>query len=187
MRVLEVGDFVGMIEPKRVAVPIPMAWYLLRIHPNRECTVADRLLHRGATVYLPTEIRTRRSVWSRRVPVAAPIFPGILFVADFDADLRRLRALSDGIVGYIPGCASEPAVANRKTMGDIHKLAERLNVPMGQRKYRIGQGVRVGEGPFSYWTGRIERLASHGRLRVLLDVIECQVPVEIAENQIEAV
>jgi transcriptional antiterminator NusG len=42
-------------------------------------------------------------------------------------------------------------------------------------------------GPFDMWEGRIERLDSHGRLRVLLDVLSRQVPVELDETQIEPV
>jgi transcriptional antiterminator NusG len=187
MHLLKIGDFVGMVDlPIREAKLEPKRWYLLRVHPNRELGVVDRLLDRGVMAYVPRESWSKRTVWSRQRIAKLPIFPGIAFIADFDANLRRLRDLADGIVGFVT-FGERVAYAGEQVMASIHRLEERLNLPLGQRRYAVNQEVRVIRGPFDMWEGRIERLDSHGRLRVLLDVLGRQVPIELDETQIEPV
>ena len=185
---LQIGDFVGFMDSCDVSLPIPKLWYLLRIQPNREMNVHDRLVDRGISSYLPKEKRSVRGTWSRRVLRTMPIFPGILFVPDFDADVRRLKALADGIIGFVM-FGERAAYAAPDTMQKIRKVEIDLDVPPSQRPrmFHLTQKVRVIDGPFDMWEGTIERLDSHGRLRVLLNVLERETPVEMDESQIEAV
>lgn len=185
---MQIGDFVCFMDSCDLSVPIPKLWYLLRIQPNREMTVEDRLRDRGVSVYLPKEKRTVRGMWSRRVLRTMPIFPGLLFVPDFDADMRRLKSLAEGIIGFVT-FGDRAAYASPKTMHAIRNVENMLDVPPSQRErmYKIGQLVRIVDGPFDMFEGKIERLDSHGRLRILLDVLGCETPVEHDESQIEAV
>lgn len=184
---LKIGDFVGHIEPPRAEVRIPKVWYILRIHPNLEKPVRDRLTARGFCCYLPVEHRTRRTVWHRRVPVELPIFPGTMFIPDFEADIRKLRDHADGILGYVR-YGDTVAYANAKTMASVRSFEAYCNTPMGQRpRYKPGEVVRVVDGPLSYYVGRFQNLDDKGRLKVLVEVLGRQVSVEVDEDQIEPV
>lgn len=185
---LEIGDFAGFMDSCDVSLPIPKLWYLLRIQPNRELTVEDKLRGRGVSTYVPKEKRTVKGVWSRRVLRTVPIFPGLLFVPDFEADIRRLKALAEGIIGFVT-FGERAAYARPETMTKIRFVETTLDIPPKDRPraYTIGQMVRIVDGPFDMWEGPIERLDSHGRLRVLLNVLERETPVEMDEGQIEAV
>ena len=185
-KLLEIGDFVCFMDSCDLALPIPKLWYLLRIQPNREMTVTDKLRDRGISIVLPIETSSVRGAFGRNVLRQLPLFAGIAFVADFDAKLRRLRELADGIIGFVT-FGEEIAAATPKTMSEVRAMETRMRLPYGQRKYSIGQTVRVINGSFNWWEGPIERLDSHGRLRVLLDVLGRQVPVELDETQIEPV
>jgi transcriptional antiterminator NusG len=181
-----IGDFVGYAEPPVVEAPIPKLWYMIRVMPNRELTVQDKLLTRGVCVYVPRETWSQRTVWNRRRICERPIFDGVIFVPDFDADIRRLRGYTDGLIGFVR-FGDRAACAAAQIMEAIHRIEERLRLPLGKRKFAAGQQVRVISGPFGYFEGMIERLDSHGRLKVLLHVFERQVSVELEEAQIEPV
>lgn len=183
---LQIGDFAGFMDSCDIALPIPKLWYLLKIMPNREMMVTDRLRDRGVCIQLPVETSSERGAFGRRVLRQKPIFSGIAFVADFDAKLRYLRNLAEGVIGFVT-FGEEIAAANAKTMTEVRAFEAKLQLPYGQRKYALGQKVRVTDGSFNWWEGPIERLDSHGRLRVLLDVLGRQVPVELDETQIEPV
>lgn len=185
---MQIGDFVCFMDSCDLSVPIPKLWYLLRIQPNREMTVEDKLRGRGVSTYLPKEKRTVKGVWSRRILRTMPIFPGLLFVPDFEADIRRLKNLAEGIIGFVT-FGESAAFARPETMTKIRNLETTLDIPPKDRprSYAIGQAVRIVDGPFDMWEGTIERLDSHGRLRVLLNVLERETPVEMDESQIEAV
>lgn len=165
-----------------------MRCLLVRLHPNTEIKVAERLNDHGIPVYVPQERWSRRTAWNRRVVDIRPIFDGLMFVPTDHrfADLRRMREVSSGIVGFIK-FNDHFAVARPDAMAAICRMEERLSVPMGQRRYSLNQAVRVLGGPFSLWEGRIDRLDSKGRLRVLLDTIGSQVKVYFDETQIEPV
>jgi transcriptional antiterminator NusG len=184
---LKIGDFVGFMDVD-VALPIPKLWYLLRIHPNRELAVEHKLLDRGVSAWLPKEKRSVRSVWSRRVLRTTPLFPGLLFIPDFEADLRRLKSLAEGIVGYVK-FGERTAAATPKVMASLRQLEAAVDIPpsLRPRAYAIGQLVRVLDGPFEMFEGRIERLDSHARLSVALTIFERETPVMLDEDQIEAV
>jgi transcriptional antiterminator NusG len=187
MALLKIGDFVEPVEVAHTSSPVPKLWYLLRIHPNRELTVEEKLNERGVCAYIPKEKRSVRAGRSRQLRVA-PIFPGLLFIPDFEADLRRLKDLAEGIVGYVM-FGERAAYASPRIMESIRGLEAVIDIPVSKRarKYAIGQLVRVVDGPFNWWEGRIERLDTHGRLRVLLNILEREVPVEMDEDQIEPV
>jgi transcriptional antiterminator NusG len=185
---LKIGDFAGYMDSCDVAVPLPQLWYLLRIQPNREMTVEEKLAKRGVSFSLPKEKRSVKGTWSRRVLRTIPIFPGLIFVPDFEADIRRLKNLAEGIIGFVT-FGDRAAYARPSTMRSIWAMETALDIPPSQRPraYAIGQLVRIVDGPFDMWEGKIERLDSHGRLRVLLNVLERETPVEMDESQIEAV
>ena len=180
------GDFVCFMDSCDASLPIPRLWYLLRIQPNREIPVTNRLRDRGVSVVLPTETALVRVCRGKQVLRKLPLFSGIAFVADFDAQLRRLRELADGVIGFVT-FGAEVAAADAKRMSEVRAFEAKMQLPPSQRKYALGQKVRVVNGSFNWWEGPIERLDSHGRLTVLLDVLGGQVPVQLDETQIEAV
>jgi transcription antitermination factor NusG len=165
------------------------ACLLVRLQPNTEIRVAKRLNDRGVPVYVPQERWSRKSSWNKKVVDIRPIFDGLMFVPADDrfADLHRMRYLSDGVVGFVQFNNGAFAIARPDDMAAICRLEERLRLPMGQRRYAVGQAVMVTSGPFGMLEGPIDRLDSNGRLRVLLDVLGSQVKVKLDETQIEPV
>lgn len=196
---LKIRDYVDHVEVVAPAVPAqPGRWYILRVHPLCELRVQDKLTARGANCYAPRYPKQmtipRRFTWQRPIVQRrmVPLFPGIVFVPDFDADLARLKALSDGVAGFLH-FGDRIASLSSQLMADVMGIEESLCLPLAQKKQvtrglAVGMRVRIRDGsPFEMWTGRIERLDGRGRLRVLIDGIKREVAVEMSSHQVEPV
>lgn len=197
MQMLKIGDFVDVAPLPAAEKAIPKTWVVVRAVPSRELIVERKLVDRGVPAYVPKETRTIRTRWRRRRQLQRAIFESLVFVPDYEANLRHLRELVDGVIGFVPGIARHHGVerpimlVSDDVMASIRLLEARFKLPPSKRgfvkQWDVGQQVRVKDGPFQYFEGRIERLDPHGRLRVALSIFERETPVEFEEGQIEAV
>lgn len=188
MHTLKIGDLAGLVDrPVSVETRVAHHHYMLRVRPNSELKVEERLKQRSVAVYLPKETETRKTGYRYR-PRTVAIFSGCIFVPDFEADLMRLKSITDGISGYVR-CESQPIVISPKWMEEIRKFEKLLDVPLGQRKraFRIGQEVRVKGGSFDMWMAYVASLDSKRRLTVLVNLLGRMVPLHLGEDQVEAV
>ncbi len=172
---------------KPVAVERPH--YMLRVVPNREVAVEERLLNHGMSVFLPTETKGRKTGWNRRRQSRVAIFYGTMFVPDFDADLRRLKTIADGIIGFHRWNNEQPIVVSPRWMAEIRAFARWCDVPPSQRKrrYEVGDDVYIHSGPFAMFMGNLVSLDSQQRLTVVVNVFGRMTPVTLDEDQVEAV
>jgi transcriptional antiterminator NusG len=154
-------------------------------------------------------VRKADIVRSRKVDRVVPLFSELIFIPDFQ--VRIGGVMVDGVQGwlkigdyypFLPEVA--PAVKRAKTplvsrfmkrdrkllldMVGIRRLESDGNIPVARRRrlYKIGQLVRVIDGPFAAFNGTIEHLDSKGRLTVLLDIFKRLTPLHLDEGQIEA-
>jgi transcription antitermination factor NusG len=187
-QLLKIGDFIGYTEQPLVEVRVPTHHYMLRVVPNKELKIEERLNEHGVSVYLPKETQTRRTGWNRRVLRKVAIFSGAMFIPDFEADIVRLKSFVDGIIGYVRFDA-EPVKIRPKMMESIRKFERLLDVPPGQRKraFYVSQEVRIKGGSFDMWMGYVASLDSKHRLTVLVNLLGRMVPMELSEDQVEAV
>jgi transcription antitermination factor NusG len=162
--------------------------YMLRVVPNKEITIERKLSERDVTVYLPKETQSRKTGWNRRRLRQVAIFSGAIFIPDFEADLARLKDMTDGIIGYVR-FGAEPVIVRPKMLEAIKKFEKLLDVPPGQRKraFYVGQQVRINNGPFDMWMAHVASLDSKRRLTVLVNMLGRMVPIDVAEDDVEAV
>ncbi len=187
---MNIGDFVGFIEQPFAPPPqVAKIHYALRVVANKEVKIEERLAERGVSgIYLPKETQPRKTGFNRRVLRKVAIFSGMMFVPDYEANLQRLKDLADGIIGFIR-FDSEPVVIRPKMMESIRKFEKLLDVPPGQRKraFYVAQEVRIKGGSFDMWMAHVASLDSKHRLTVLVNLLGRMVPVELSEDQVEAV
>lgn len=183
---LNIGDFVGFVDPI-ISAPMPKVWYALRLHPNYDVKAERKLLEHGISAYVPKEKKLIKTVWGRKRLREIPIFSGVLFVPDFDADLALLKRIASGIGGFVKGRDSEALEISLTWMDAIRRFEAKLQGLSGDRKFKVDQKVRIVGGQFDMWEGKVQRLDSHYRLRVLLNIMQGEVPVELGEDQVEAV
>lgn len=198
-RHFELGQHVGFVdlmENIRAEVPVtPARWYVLRVHPNREQVVMRDLRRRHMSCYLPlypnyVPVGRRRPGAKDKRPkrlVMTPLFPGLIFIPDFEANAEKFRSI-DGTAGFLK-FGAHAAFARADMMRTIRIFEAAANVPRSQRRvvkpaHKLGDTVMLRDGVFEGWTGRIDRLDAKGRLRILIDCLKRGVSVEADETQI---
>lgn len=191
----EIGQFVGYVSAadRRLAVPLPQLWYILKVTPGRDGKVMQAFWQRNISAYRPTIVRTvdRRTGAEARRPhlgktIIKAFLPGLIFLPDFELDnLDEIESVDD-VEGLLQ---VGPCLARLKVeeMQVVRLLSQAYNVPLGQRKYALHQLVRITDGPMAGLVGQIERLDSNGRLKVFLDAVMRGVSADVAETQIEPV
>ena len=170
------------------AIIEPKCWYILRLHPNHDLKAERQLSANGVSVYLPKEIRKVKTTWNRVIPKAKPIFPGTIFVPDFEAGMgvERLKQMAPGIGGFIKR-EKKALEISLMWMERIKKFEAKMQSLSGKRKYKVGDTVRITAGPFSDWEGKIYQLDSKCRVGVLLGMFCQETRVGFDEDQIEHV
>lgn len=189
---LEKGQFVEFItRPLPALKPEPKCHYMLRLHPNFEMKAERQLHERDIDAYVPKEMRSVRTVWGRRTLRRVPLFSGVMFIPDYAADLSRLKVIADGIGGFVKRTNKDGEIEAIEVspgwMTRIRRFELKISEEPPRRKFDVEQTVRIRGGVFDMWEGKIASLDSHHRLRVLLTILEREVPVEFDEDQVEAV
>lgn len=193
---LEKGAFVDFIERpvERLEVPMPSRWFVLRAHPGRETKVLKTLRRRGISCSFPmyprqeTVVR-RRSGYEVRMKrtVVTPLFPGMIFVPDFECSAGVFDDI-EGLSGFLH-FGDWRAYLTPKDYAEVQAINAVACTPHSKRErmFATGELVRVVDGPFASFSGRIERLDSKGRLSVLVDLFKRMIPVQFNEGQLEPV
>ncbi|WP_425909341.1 transcription termination/antitermination protein NusG [Nitrobacter sp. TKz-YC02] len=202
---LEIGQLVGTVDLDALhgpaSVPMqPQCWFILRTHPGCERKVMREFERRNISAYCPRitkQQRVTRSVrgssWTYEIKrlVEVPLFPQLVFVPDFE----RVPTDISGVSGWLrfgEWRARIPSERKARSggvacMADIHALVAIANTPQSKReaKFDLGDLVRIVDGPFRDFSGRIERLDSKGRLKVAIQIFGRLSPAVVSEWQIE--
>lgn len=198
----KIEDHAGIADLQRqyTSPPMPVLpdsglWFILLTEPNMEFKVEKRL---GQIIdrppYVPREtriihysVRNLFGSMSRRVRnVIAPIFRGYLFMPD----QPKLPPL-DGV----PGLRSSPylrindclATLFQSEINMMRAIEERLaNPELPRLPYKVGDQVRIMNGPFADRLANISRLDDIERIELLMDLLGAKTKVFAAACQISA-
>jgi transcriptional antiterminator RfaH len=156
------------------------AWAVLRTQSHQERVAVRAVLAQEIEPYLPLLPPRRPS------EAELPLFPGYLF-ASVDArsdDLLRIRSAPG--VAYVLPPSGPPALISEAIMGE---LRSRLSAQADQaraRKLQRGDRVSIVAGPLRWHDAIFDRhLKATGRVRILLEVIERTMAVDIEESMLK--
>src|SRR5580700_1097981 len=153
-------------------------WYVVHTKPRAENQAVIHLERQGYTVFCPRAHRIVRHARKTK-RVLAPLFPNYLFLR-LDVACDQWRAVN-GTRG----------VARLVLQGDTvqpmpYGIVEALQARMGTDgamdwtpTFKIGQTVRIADGPFAEFLGTLGYLDATGRVRVLLDLLGRSVSVAL--------
>ena len=161
-------------------------WYVVNSQPGAEAKAARHLERQGYRVYLP-RWRKRRSHARRVEWVAAPLFPRYLFVG-FDIEITRWRAIYSTFgVSQLVCSAGLPAPVPEGIVESIRtREAENGLIAIAPR-FRKGERVVVGEGPFLDQIGLFEQMDDTERVTILLSLLGREVKVKVPAYAVRAV
>lgn len=151
---------------------------LLRKYPNRV----------GQTL-IPTEEVTHRKN-GKEYTRKKKLYPGYVFVQLEISDemIMDVRAMSN-VSGFPPMNRGKPApltdIDIKRIKGQTTGTEDRKVVRI---QFKVGQTVRVTEGPFRNFTGVVESInPERGKVRIIFTIFGRKAPVEIDHKQVRMV
>lgn len=174
--VLTTGNILPALEMPR--------WYAVYTRSRHEQVVKNQLDWKGIENFLP--VYTHISQWrDRKKEVKAPLFPGYLFVRI--PSLERLDVLKTHGAVYLVGDGQSPLSVPEESILNIQRFVDE-GLKYDPHPYlRIGQRVRIANGPLSGIEGILVRKKNQRLLVVSVDLIQRSVSVEIECWRIERV
>jgi transcription termination/antitermination protein NusG len=170
-------------------------WYVVNTYSGHENKVKANLEHRIESmgqrvrfrrVVVPTEqvIDTKDG---QKVQVEKRVLPGYVLVnMDLNDDAWTVVKNTPGVTGFV-GAGSKPVPLSQPEVDRILKTATagggRARATI---EYALGESVKVTSGPLSDFDGEIVDVnADQQKLKVLVDIFERQVPVELGFDQVK--
>ena len=156
-----------------------MHWFALAVKPRHEKAVAEHLLARSLESYAPV-YRERRLVVGSRPIVELPLFSRYVFCRFSFAD--RLKVISMPGVQSVVGFGGKAAPVHDEEIDAVKTLVGSGLAVAPWHYLRIGQHVRIREGPLSGLEGILAREKSGYRVVINVELLQRAVAVEIDRN-----
>jgi len=185
----EYGDNVIVIN-KNVS---PLAkWFVINTYSGHENKVALSLKERveaaGHTdkvfkVFLPHQQKIVVSEGKKR-SVDEKLFPGYLVVLmEMNDDSWYIVRSTPGVVGFV-GMGSTSTPLPESEVQALMKFAK-MEAPKFEAKFRVGDSVKVNDGPFKDFLGKVDEVnEEQGKVKVLVSVFGRETPLELAFTQV---
>lgn len=173
-------------------------WYVINTYSGHENKVKANLEHRIESmnqkqrfrrVVVPTEqvIETKDG---QKVQIEKRVLPGYVLVnMDLDDDAWIVVKGTPGVTGFV-GAGAKPVPLSQT---EVERILHTGGAPGGpapkaQVEFSLGESVKVTSGPLSDFDGEIVDVnADQQKLKVLVDIFERQVPVELGFDQVKKI
>jgi transcriptional antiterminator NusG len=172
-------------------------WYVINTYSGHENKVKQNLEHRIQSmgqqprfrrVVVPTEqvIETKDG---QKVQTEKRVLPGYVLVnMDMSDEAWTVVKNTPGVTGFV-GAGAKPVPLSQSEVDRIlHTGAAGAPAPKAQVEFQLGESVKVTSGPLSDFDGEIVDVnPDQQKLKVLVDIFERQVPVELAFDQVKKI
>ena len=113
------------------------------------------------------------------------MFPGYLLVKmTYDNDSWYVVRNTPGVTSFV-GSGTKPVPLQEKEIRGIQKVMKQ-EAPKVRVEYQVGENVRVIDGPFSDFHGKVDEInPDKGKLKVLVNMFGRETPVELDLLQVE--
>jgi len=176
-------------------------WYVIHTYSGYENKVKQDLEHRIESmgmhdqvfqIVVPVEEEVDIKDGQRRI-VERKIFPGYVLVRMLLTDESwSVVRNTPGVTGFV-GAGTDPQDRMRPTplrAEDVEKIMRRMDAeePQIRVSFRIGQNVRIVDGPFTDFHGVVDDLdMEKGKVRLMVNFFGRETPVELDFLQVEKV
>lgn len=173
---------------------MPKSWYAVHTIAGHENKVKDVLTRRAQVesywhsdifeILIPTE-RELQTRAGKRVEREKKVFPGyILILMNLTDDTYKLVKSTSGVTGFVQSGTKPVPLEEYEVRRIMSNLETSKEVP--KIAWQKGDAIRVVEGPFSDFTGKIEEVnTDREKLKVLINIFGRDTPVELEFTQVE--
>ena len=172
-------------------------WYVVNTYSGHENKVKANLEHRIESmgqrqrfrrVVVPTEqvIETKDG---QKVQTEKRVLPGYVLVnMDLNDEAWTVVKNTPGVTGFVGAGAKPVPLSEGEVAKILHTGAATAERPRAQVAFQLGESVKVTSGPLSDFDGEIVDVnPDQQKLKVLVDIFERQVPVELAFDQVKKI
>ncbi|MBN1219076.1 MAG: transcription termination/antitermination protein NusG [Anaerolineae bacterium] len=170
-------------------------WYVIHSYSGYENKVQKNLYHRIESmdmeskifqVVVPTEEEVELRDGQRRT-IERRVFPGYILVEMLlDEDSWYVVRNTPGVTGFV-GSGNKPTPLRQD---EVDKIIKRMDaeVPKIKVSFKVGQKVRIVEGPFEDFMGTVDEIdVERARVKVLVNFFGRETPIELDFLQVERV
>ena len=168
-------------------------WYAIHTYSGHEQKVAQTLERKVEALELKDRIKellvpTRKKIVASgggRKEVEERLLPGyILLRMIIDDETWPVVRNTVGVTGFV-GASGRPIPLREEEVESIKEFVK-LDVPKFEVKFRKGDSVRIINGPFLDFVGKVQEMDEEkGRLKVLVSIFERETPVDLDFLQVE--
>lgn len=171
-------------------------WYLIQVKSNyeekiakkiREIIADNKLQSVVTSVLVPTEdVKDVKD--GRTKMIARRIYPGYVMIQmHVNEDVWHLIKKVPNVSGFLGGV--RPTAMKTSEVERIFNTIKASEIaPKSKLEYEVGQVVRVKDGPFTDFDGRIESIDyPKNRLKVLVTIFGRDTPVDIEVSGVEKI
>ncbi len=175
----------------------PRQWFIIHTYSGFENKVAESLRGRAQAfgfadkigqILIPTEevveVRGGKKVTSKRL-----MYPGYVLVEmEMNDDLWHAVKSTPRVTGFVGG-GNTPVPLSATEVNDIlYRQATSADRPRPKQTFEKGETVRITDGPFSNFSGKVDEVnPERNTLRVLVTIFGRATPVELEFGQVEKV
>jgi len=177
-------------------VAIGPKWYALHTYSGHEMKIRQQIEHlatlEGLRAHLKRVVVPQLPEFvtknGKKKQVMKNFMPGYLLIEmEATKDLMALITKISGVTGFIPDSNSPMPMPADQVKPILDKIDGTEERPKTEVKFAKGDLVRVTQGPFANFTGRVSEVdREKGRLKVEISVFGRSTPVELEAHQVEA-
>ena len=172
-------------------------WYVINTYSGHEKKVKANLEHRIDSmgqqqrfrrVVVPTE-QVIENKDGQKVQIEKRILPGYVLVnMNLTDDSWTVVKNTPGVTGFAGPAGSPFRSPSRTSTASCTPGSPRPNAHARRSEFALGESVKVTSGPLSDFDGEIVDVnPEQQKLKVLVDIFERQVPVELAFDQVKKI
>ncbi|MBN1477101.1 transcription termination/antitermination factor NusG [Candidatus Sumerlaeota bacterium] len=172
-------------------------WYVLHTHSGFEAKVKKNIEHRAQVEGFREQIRQvlipQESVVEirsgKKQTVTRTLMPGyVLIDMDYDDEVGAAITKIPGVSGFIGDGKKPFPLTEEEVKNMLQQADDSAERPKPEIRHRVGEQVKVIEGPFASFIGTIDEIdVEKAKLRVMVSIFGRPTAVELDVLQVESV
>jgi len=184
-------------EPSSAEPDDGMNWYVIHTYSGYERKVKQSLEERIRTLELgdevaelliPTEDIVEMKA-GKKVVTAKKFFPGYLLIRMAMNDrLWHVVKNTPRVTGFVGSGRKPIPLPQHEVDKIVNRMEESVEAPKPKFQFRKGESVRIIDGPFTNFTGKVDEVDTRrNTLKVMVSIFGRNTPVELDFFQVEKV
>lgn len=170
-------------------------WYVVHTYSGYERKVKQSLEERIRTMGLGDEVGdvlipmedVVEVKGGKKVVTSKKFFPGYLLVnMRMSEELWHLVKNTPRVTGFVGEGRQAIPLSQAEVDGILNRMEESVEAPKPKFRYAVGETVRITDGPFANFTGKVEEVDERrNTLKVMVSIFGRATPVELDFFQVE--